>query len=117
MSRPQEKVLKRALEDVEEGTEMAFEAVKDLLVSLEKPSCGGAGGWTPKVCIRIYIYTCICMYMHVCMYIYRFKYMHGNEKSYIHMIHIYTCIIYIYIYIYVYIYIHIGYGIEGDDFC
>jgi hypothetical protein len=34
--------------DVEEGTEVAFEAVRELLVSLEKPSCGGASGWTPK---------------------------------------------------------------------
>jgi hypothetical protein len=32
MSRTQQKVLKRAMEDVEEGTEVAFEAIKDLLV-------------------------------------------------------------------------------------
>jgi hypothetical protein len=36
------------MEDVEEGTEVAFEAVRELLISLEKPSCGGASGWTPK---------------------------------------------------------------------
>jgi hypothetical protein len=34
--------------DVEEGTEVAFEAVRELLVSSEEPSCGGASGWTPK---------------------------------------------------------------------
>lgn len=46
-TKAQQKALRRAMEDVEEGTEVAFEAVRELLVSLERPSCGGASGWTP----------------------------------------------------------------------
>lgn len=47
-SKAQQKVLRRAIEDVEEGTEVAFEAIRELLVTLEKPPCGGISGWTPK---------------------------------------------------------------------
>jgi hypothetical protein len=47
-SKGQEKALKRALFYFEEGTEVAFDAVRELLVRLEKPSCGGANGWSPK---------------------------------------------------------------------
>jgi hypothetical protein len=32
----------------EEGTEVAFDAVRELLILAEKPSCRGASGWTPK---------------------------------------------------------------------
>lgn len=37
------------MEDVEEATEVAYEAVKALLVKFEKPLCNGtSSGWTPK---------------------------------------------------------------------
>jgi hypothetical protein len=39
--------------DVEEGIEVAFEAIKELPISLEKPSCGRASGWTQSVRVRV----------------------------------------------------------------
>jgi hypothetical protein len=47
-SKAEQKALRRAMEDVEEGTEVAFEAIRELLIAIEKPSNDGSSGWTPK---------------------------------------------------------------------